>query len=296
VAVGAVASAAAEALESTSQKFNPFGRANSARLEWAHGLDVPVAKENEPVELLYWVGCAGAFDPAGREVTRAMVAILKHLRVPYRVLGCAERCTGDPARRLGEEGLWRELADQNRRLMQAHEVRTILTHCPHCFHAFRNEYPQRGPMPQVVHHSQWLRQQLEGGALRVRAGLAEGVTFHDPCYLGRANDETEAPRAVLDRIAEGRCLELPLAGKNSFCCGGGGGQVWLDVKGRTRVEVVRAEQIERTGARTVATGCPFCRVMLEAGRSGLEAGRGDWRVKDLAELVVEQLAPEGDKS
>ncbi len=289
VAVGAVPPAASEALESTAQKFNPFGRANSARLEWASGLDVPVAKENEPVQLLYWVGCAGAFDPAGREVTRAMIAILSHLGTAYRVLGCGERSTGDPARRLGEEGLWRELAGHNRDRFQTHRVKTILTHCPHCWHAFQNEYPLLGPMPRVIHHSQWLRQKLADGTLQVRSAVAESVTFHDPCYLGRVNGETEAPRAVLDPIYDGQRKEMALAGKNSFCCGGGGGQVWLDVKGRVRLEVMRAQQVEETGAGTVATGCPFCRVMLEAGRSGLAAGQGNWRVKDLAELVAENL-------
>lgn len=289
VGAGAVPPAAADALESTAQKFNPFGRANSARLEWATGLDVHVAKEGEPVELLYWVGCAGAFDPAGREVTRAVVAILSHLGIAYRVLGSAERCTGDPARRLGEEGLWRELAEHNRRLFQAHQVRTILTQCPHCWHAFGYEYAALGPMPRVVHHSQWLREKLAGGTLKVRPALAETVTFHDPCYLGRVNGETAAPRDVLDEVYNGRRVELPLSGKNSFCCGGGGGQVWLDVRGRTRVEVVRAGQADETGAGTVATACPFCRVMLEAGRSGLEAGRGNWRVRDIAELVAENL-------
>jgi Fe-S oxidoreductase/nitrate reductase gamma subunit len=288
VAVGELPGSAAEALESSAQKFNPFSRANSARLEWASGLAVPVAKENESVELLYWIGCAGAFDPAGREVARAMIKILNHLKIAYRVLGCAERCTGDPARRLGEEALWKELAQHNQQSFAAHRVQTILTHCPHCFHAFRNEYPVNGPMPRVLHHSQWLREKLADDTLRVRAD-AESITFHDPCYLGRANGETQAPRAVLDAMSGRKRVELRLHGEQSFCCGGGGGQIWLDVKGRTRVETIRAAQVEETGAQTVATGCPFCRVMLEAGRTGLEKGKGNWRVRDIAELVAESL-------
>ncbi len=290
VAVGELPSSAAEALESAAQKFNPFGAANSARMEWAGGLTVPVARDGEAVDLLYWVGCAGAFDPAGREVTRALVKILSHLQISFRVLGCAERCTGDPARRLGEEGLWRELAQENQRTLAAHQVQTILTHCPHCFHSFRNEYAAVGPLPRVLHHSQWLQEKLAEGTLKVRAGAAEKVTFHDPCYLGRVNDETEAPRQVLDQISNGRRVEMVLTGKKSFCCGGGGGQIWLDVKGRTRVETIRASHVEETSAQAVATACPFCRVMLEAGRAGLAAGQGNWRVKDIAELVVENLA------
>lgn len=288
VAVGELPGSAAEALESSAQKFNPFGRLNSGRLEWASGLAVPVAKEGESIELLYWIGCASAFDPAGREVARAMIKILNHLKISYRVLGCSERCTGDPARRLGEEGLWKELAQYNQQCFTAHRVQTILTHCPHCFHAFRNEYPAVGPMPRVLHHSQWLSERLADGTLRVRTD-AETITFHDPCYLGRANGETQAPRDVLDALSGGKRVELRLHGEQSFCCGGGGGQIWLDVKGRTRVETIRAAQVEETGAQTVATGCPFCRVMLEAGRTGLEKGKGNWRVKDIAELVAENL-------
>jgi Fe-S oxidoreductase len=217
-----------------------------------------------------------------------MIKILTHLRISYRVLGCAEQCTGDPARRLGEEGLWKELAQHNQQSFAAHRVQTILTHCPHCFHAFQNEYPALGPMPRILHHSRWLREKLADGSLPVRAA-AEAITFHDPCYLGRANGETEAPRAVLDAMYGGKRVEMRAHGQQSFCCGGGGGQLWLDVKGRTRVETIRAGHVEETGVRTVATGCPFCRVMLEAGRTGLNAGEGNWRVKDIAELVAENL-------
>lgn len=289
VAAGEMPSSTVEALESTAQKFNPFGQANSARLEWAAGLGVPTVANGDAVELLYWIGCAGAFDPAGRAVSRAMIKILTHLKVPYRVLGCAERCTGDPARRLGEEGLWKELAEHNRRLLTHHRVQTVLTHCPHCLHAFTNEYPPAvGPMPRVLHHSQWLREKLADGSLQVRPGSAEKIVFHDPCYLGRVNDETEAPRAVLDRMNRNR-VELPMSGRQSFCCGGGGGQMWLDVKGRIRVETLRAEQVGASGAAAVATACPFCRVMLEAGRTSLADGPGDWRVQDIAELVAENL-------
>jgi Fe-S oxidoreductase len=292
VAAGELPATVAEALESTAQKFNPFGRANSARMEWASGLGVPVAREDEPVELLYWVGCAGAFDPAGQQVAHAMIKILTHLKINYRVLGCNERCSGDPARRLGEEGLWKELATSNQAAFARHSVKTVLTHCPHCFHSFQNEYVGVGPMPRVLHHSQWLREKIAEGALKLRSGAAEKITFHDPCYLSRANDETEAPRRVLDQIYNGQRTEMEKHGKQSFCCGGGGGQIWLDVRGRTRVETIRAAQVEATGAQTVATGCPFCRVMLEAGRSSLDAGQGKWRVQDIAELVVENLLTE----
>lgn len=288
VAEGELPDTAATALEATAQKFNPFGQPNSTRMEWAAGLNVPIAKDGEQFELLYWVGCAGAFDPAGREVTKSVIKILNHLKINYRVLGCAERCTGDPARRLGEEGLWNALAKKNQTKFAAHQVKTILTQCPHCLNAFRNEYPAVGLMPQVMHHSQWLQERLNDGTLKLRNG-AERITYHDPCYLSRANRETQSPRAVLDGIFDGKRVEMDAHGEKSFCCGGGGGQIWLDVRGATRVENLRASHVESTGARTVATGCPFCRVMLEAGRTSLPAGQGLWRVKDMAELVVENL-------
>lgn len=289
VAEGDLPDTAAESLESMAQKFNPFGRPNSARMEWASGLNVPVAKEGEAVELLYWVGCSGAFDPAGREVSRAVIRILDHLKIKYRVLGCGERCTGDPARRLGEEGLWNTLAKKNRETFDRHQVKTILTQCPHCFNSFRNEYPSVGPMPRVMHHSQWLQEMIGAGTLKLKAGASEKVVFHDPCYLSRASDEIVAPRKVLDTMFDGNRVEMEKHGRKSFCCGGGGGQIWLDVRGQTRVETIRAGHAEATGAQTVATGCPFCRVMFEAGRSGLPEGQGKWRVKDIAELVVESL-------
>lgn len=289
VAEAAIPDSAGDALESMAQKFNPFGQANSARMEWASGLDVPVSKEGEPVELLYWIGCGGAFDPAGREVSRAMIRILKHLNVNFRVLGCRERCTGDPARRLGEESLWQELAETNQRTIAGHSVKTILTHCPHCFSSFRNEYTDIGPMPTVIHHSQWLRDRIEDGSLTLEMNTNESLTFHDPCYLARVNDETAAPRAVIDGIFPNNRVEMTQHSRNNFCCGGGGGQMWLDVRGKTRVENIRAAHVEQTSAQTVATACPFCRVMLEAGRQSLGDGQGKWRVKDIAEIVVENL-------
>jgi len=286
VAQAKLSDTVSEALESTAERFNPFSRPNSQRMEWATGLSVSVAKEDEKVELLYWVGCAGAFDPGGRSVSQAMVRILNQMKIPYRVLGREERCTGDPVRRLGEETLWKELSQYNQDQFVKHGVKTILTHCPHCFHSFKNEYSK--PMPNVVHHSQWLKEKLNDGTLKLRSKASEKLTFHDPCYLARANEEAEAPRAVL-RSASQDQVEMSPSRQNTFCCGGGGGQMWLDVRGKTRVETIRASHVEASGAKTVATGCPFCRVMLEAGRSSLPAGQGGWRVRDLAELVVENL-------
>jgi len=284
---GVVPDAAADLFESTAARFNPYGKAPGDRLAWASGLNVPVAGDGESVELLYWVGCAGSFDPDGQAVSRAMIRILNHLGVRYRVLGPRECCSGDPARRLGEEGLFQELARLNIARLRQHSVQRVLTHCPHCFNTFKNEYPGLGAAFEVEHHSQFLARMIRDGKLRPGAGLGGTVVFHDPCYLGRANGEVEAPRQVLAALPDLEPREMPRSGTRSFCCGAGGGSMWLDVAGRTRIETLRAGEAAATGATILATGCPFCKTMLEAGRQSLGPGSGLREVKDLAELLVE---------
>ncbi len=285
VETGVVPEAAQQVFESVAEKSNPFGRPNADRMLWARGLDVPEAKPDEPVELLYWVGCSGSFDADGQSVSRAMVKILKHLGVNFRVLGCRERCTGDPARRLGEEGLFREQAERNRETLQSHGVKKILTHCPHCFNTFRNEYPQLGNAAWTVqHHSEFLAGAVSQGRLQSPLS-SERMTYHDPCYLGRGNGVTEPPRDVLQKLQPQPIVEMPRNREESFCCGAGGGTMWVDIPGEERVEHLRSKEAAATGASTVVTGCPFCKVML---RTGLEATAAtSVRVQDLAELVVQ---------
>jgi Fe-S oxidoreductase len=280
-------------LESTANAYNPFGKENSQRLAWAQGLDLPVAEPGEEVELLYWIGCAGSFDPEGQSVSRAMVSILDRLGIRYRILGCRERCTGDPARRIGEEGLFQQCARENIATLAGHAVKTVLTHCPHCFNTMKNEYPEFGASFSVEHHTEFLARMLSEGRLDGIEGL-DSVTFHDPCYLGRGNGETEAPRTVLEKLTEAH-IEMPRQGRESFCCGAGGGSLWLDIAGRDRIENIRAREAAETGAKTVATGCPFCKVMLEAGRQALP-DQGAFVVKDLAELVAERLPTPDDSA
>jgi len=284
---GHIPDAAERVFEETATRSNPFGKPDAERLDWAAGLDAPVALDDEQVELLYWVGCAGSFDPDGRSVARSMLKILNHLGVRYRILGTRERCTGDPARRMGEEGLFRELALDNIARLRGHGVRRVLTHCPHCFNSFRNEYPLLGAAFEVEHHSQFLERMIAGGRLKLLRMATGSVTFHDPCYLGRMNGEVEPPRAVLRALPELRVLEMPRQRERSFCCGAGGGSMWLDVKGAQRIEGIRAREAADTGAATVATACPFCKGMIRAGQQSLgdDAVRQD--VKDLAELIVE---------
>jgi Fe-S oxidoreductase/nitrate reductase gamma subunit len=284
---GSVPGAAVDVFESTALQFNPYGKTARDRLTWASGLDVPVAQADEPIALLYWIGCAGSFDPDGQAVSRAMLKILQHLGIQYHVLGPQECCTGDPARRLGEEGLFQLLARQNIACLQRHAVRRVLTHCPHCFNTFKNEYPALGAQFTVEHHSQFLARLIRQGKLRLPGGHAGMVTFHDPCYLGRGNGETAAPREVLGALRQVQLQEMPRNRTQSFCCGAGGGAMWLDLPGQVRIETLRAAEAAATGATTVATGCPFCKTMLEAGKQALTTGTAGLVVKDLAELVVE---------
>jgi len=232
------------------------------------------------------VGCAGSFDPDGQAVSRSMIRILNHLGEPYRVLGKREACTGDPARRMGEEGLFREQARRNIARLERHRVRKVLTHCPHCFNTFRNEYPELGADLEVEHHSQFLARAVREGRLALPPALAEKVVFHDPCYLARGNGVTRAPREVLRALQRMPLLEMPRHGERAFCCGAGGGSMWLDVPGKTRVESLRAREAVASGASIVATACPFCKSMLEAGRQSLPSPGRNLKVKDLAELIA----------
>jgi len=287
VEAGSIPDSAADLFEATANGFNPFGKDNDQRLAWAQGLNPPVAEPGEEVDLLYWVGCAGSFDPDGQSVSRAMIEILDHLGVRYRILGSRERCTGDPARRAGEEGLFQQCARENIATLAGHSVKTVLTHCAHCFNTLKNEYPEFGASFSVEHHSQFLARMIAEGRLSGMEGLGS-VTYHDPCYLGRGNGETAAPRAVIDAMSDAR-VEMTLNGVESFCCGAGGGGLWLDVPGEDRVENIRSREAVETGARTVVTGCPFCKPMLEAGNQSLPDGK-TVVVKDLAELVAERMA------
>jgi len=286
VEAGSIPDSAADFFEATANAFNPFGQHNDQRLAWAQGLNPPVAEPGEPVELLYWVGCAGSFDPDGQSVSRSMIAILDRLGIRYRILGCRERCTGDPARRAGEEGLFQQCARENIATLAGHSVKTVLTHCPHCFNTLKNEYPEFGASFAVEHHSQFLARLVAEGRLVGMEGLGS-VTYHDPCYLGRGNGETAAPRAVIDAMSDAR-VEMPRHGRESFCCGAGGGGLWLDVPGADRIENIRSREAADTGAKTVVTGCPFCKTMLEAGNQALSDGKAPV-VKDLAELVAERM-------
>jgi Fe-S oxidoreductase len=277
---------AATALRRMQSSGNPWGLAQAERANWAEGLDVPTAKDNPNFEVLYWVGCAGSYDRRAQRVSRAVVKLLKHANVNFAILGKEEKCTGESARRLGDEFLFQELAQVNIATLAKYNVRKILTQCPHCLNSLLKDYSQFGGNYELVHHSQFLQQLLDEGRLKheASASLDGSVTYHDPCYLARVNKIYEAPRAVLG--GTGAVLEMPRNREKTFCCGAGGGRMWMEEDPKKRVCSVRSAEALATGAKTVAVGCPFCLTMMS---DGVAAQSESTRVLDLAEILVEKL-------
>jgi Fe-S oxidoreductase len=256
---------------------------------------VPTVKENPGFEILYWVGCAGSYDRRAQRVARAMVKLLNAAGVNFAVLGREEKCTGDSARRLGDEFLFQELAQANIETLARYNVRRIVAHCPHCLNALLNDYPQFGGHYEVVHHTQLLSELIAKGRLKLPAETvpASGhgaVTYHDPCYLARVNGIHAAPRevlaAALGATGSGPLREMPRCREKTSCCGAGGGRMWMEEDPKQRVSGERTREALATGASTVAVGCPFCLTMLT---DGVAAAGSAATVKDVAELLVERM-------
>ncbi len=268
---------------------NPWTVAADKRLEWAAGLNVPTIAEQPHPDLLWWVGCAPATDPRAQKTAQAFARVLSAAGVAYAVLGAEEKCTGDSARRSGNEHLFAELAAANVGTLNRVAPQRIVTTCPHCLHTLKNEYPAFGGTYEVIHHTQLIQELYASG--RLKAAPAEeltGVAFHDPCYLGRHNGVFDAPRQALAQAGAAAGTELPRHGAQSFCCGAGGAQMWKEEeRGSGRVSDERLREAAATGASTLATGCPFCMIMLtDASKS---AG-GTIAVRDVAEIVADGLA------
>ncbi len=288
VGEGQLSGPPAQALRRIGNQGNPHGQPASDRLVWAEGLEVPTVSDHPNFEVLLWVGCAAAFDPRAQRVARATVQLFREAGVSFAVLGHDEQCTGDPARRLGDEFLFQAKAQANVATLQAARVSKIVTPCPHCMNTLKHEYRQFGGDFEVVHHSQFLAELLENGKLQrsPRTSGSTPLTLHDPCYLARVNEETQAQRAVLNAVGE--LVELPRHGARTFCCGAGGGRMWFDEPPEQRVSRVRAEEVVASGARTVATACPFCLNMLSDGLAGV-AGGEQVRALDIAELLADGI-------
>lgn len=248
-----------------------------------------MAQGKQP-EVLFWVGCAGSFDDRAKKITKAFVKILNQANVSFAVLGTEEGCTGDPAKRSGNEFLFQMQAFTNIEILNAYEVKKIVTTCPHCFNTLKNEYPSLGGNYEVLHHTQFLKTLLDEGKITVEGGKFNGkrITYHDPCYLGRANDVYEAPREVLEKL-EAEIIEMKRCKSNGLCCGAGGAQMFKEAeKGNKEIFVERTEEAIETEANIVATGCPFCNTMLTDGVKNKEK-ESSIKVYDVAELIATAL-------
>ena len=273
---------------------NPWNMSQMDRANWADGLDVPLIADNKDAKVLYWVGCAASYDDRAKKIARATVQLLRHAGVDFAILGTEETCTGDPARRAGNEFLFQMIAQQNVETLKGYEAekKKIITTCPHCLNTLANEYPDFGGKYEVVHHSSFLNDLVKQGKLVPKNRQDETVVFHDSCYLGRYNDVYDAPRQVLSAIPGVKLTEVNYWNKNKgLCCGAGGAQMFMEEQNEKRVNVKRTLQLLDTGAKTIASGCPFCMTMLT---DGLKAQEKEDSIKqlDIAEILAKSVGVE----
>lgn len=267
---------------------NPWGISSSYRGDWAEGLDIPMLSElSSPPEYLFWVGCAGSFDDRQKKVSQAFAKILKAANISFAILGSEEGCTGDPARRIGNEYLYWMLATQNIETLNTYGVRKIITTCPHCFHTIAKEYPQLGGNYEVVHHTELLSRLINENRLQIKATVKTRITYHDSCYIGRWNNSYDAPRHILSSIPGVEVQEMELNKAQSFCCGAGGGRMWMEEHEGKRVNIERTDQALATNPEAIAVACPFCLTMFDDGLKN--RGAENIPLRDLAEIVADNL-------
>lgn len=276
-------SEAQQAFRNMETNGNPWGIGWQKRADWAKDLDVPTLEENPDAEYVYWPGCSGAFDARSRKVATAFVSLLKEAGVNFAIIGNAEKCCGDSARRLGNEYVYYLLASENIETLNSYGVKKIVTQCPHCMHALSVDYPQMGGNYEVIHHSQLLADLVSQGKLRPSKCDFDTVTYHDSCYLGRYHDIFEQPRDVL-KSTGAQIVEMNRNHSRSFCCGAGGGHMWLEEKEGSRINNMRAQQALDTKAEALVTACPFCLTMLS---DGIAAQDKQIPVKDMAEILLD---------
>ena len=248
--------------------------------------------ENKTPEILFWVGCSGSYDQRSQKITKAFATILNIVGINYAILGKEEMCNGDPARRAGNEFLFQTMAYQNIQILDGYGIKKIVTACPHCFNIFKNEYPVLGGNYEIIHHATFLQQLIDEGKIKMKEdGIFKGkkITYHDSCYLGRANNIYEAPRKVLEAL-DVELVEMKRCKSNGFCCGAGGAQVFKEEeKGTIRINEERAAEAIETGAKIIASNCPFCMTMLSDGVKKNEKEE-TVQVLDIAELIVQSMA------
>ena len=279
---------AMDALVSMEQRGHPRRGTAYSRTDWASGLQVRTLAEHPDAEVLFWVGCTAALEKRSQSVAKAMASVLKHAGVDFAILGPEERCTGDPARRMGNEFLYQTMARQNIETMRRYNVKKIVTTCPHCFNTIKNEYPHLGGEYQVQHYSEFVAELIGEGRIKPLLDVDSTVTYHDSCYLGRHNGVYDAPRRIAEAIPGLRLVEMERRRERGFCCGAGGGHVWMEESRGRRVNHVRTEQFLETGGDTIGVSCPFCLQMFEEG-IGSKGLQNDKSARDLLELLAESL-------
>jgi len=282
---------ARDPLRNIRQRGHPWLGTTLAREDWTEGLDIKILAEDSDVDILYWVGCTEALEDRSIKIAQAMGKLLKQAGVNFGILGEEESCCGDPARRLGNEHQFQLQAQKNIKTLQSYNVKKIVTACPHCYNTIKNEYPQFGGEFEVIHHTQFIAELLKENRLTINRSNGGIITYQDPCYLGRYNDIYQPPRQILNSIPDTRVIEMEQNRLRSFCCGGGGGRMWLEESIGQRISEMRIDQAIQTNAQTVATACPFCLQMFEdaAKVKGVEESL---KVLDIAELISSTLEQE----
>ncbi len=287
------------AFSNMENNFSPWAFSPSERGEWAHGMDIktmaanPLSQQGEGAggeaqPILFWVGCAGSYDQRAKKITRAFAELMQLAEIDFRILGNEEKCTGDPARRMGNEYLAQMLIKENVGTLNRYKVTKVVTTCPHCFNAIKNEWKDFDGHYEVQHHTEFIKELLDTGRIKPTKELLERATYHDSCYLGRSNDIYDAPRNALESIPGLDIIEMDRSRSKGMCCGAGGGQMWMEEKAGKRINIERTEQALATGAQVVASACPFCMTMLTDGVKA--KGEGDHvQVRDIAEIVLEAV-------
>ena len=270
-----------------STRGHPYRGTTSTRTTWTSALNVKTAAESGEFDVLYWVGCSAALDDRNMKVAQSTLKILRAAGVSFAILGDEESCCGDPARRMGDEYLFQTLCQQNIEIFKSHNVKKIIATCPHCFNSLKYEYPQFGGNYEVVHHSQFIAGLVNDGRLKLNKKVLQKAAYHDSCYLGRYNDIYREPRSIVKALSE-KSVELARHGTNSFCCGGGGGHMWMEEDPAKRVNNRRIEDVLKSGVDCVATACPYCLTMLEDGIKNKQAEE-KVKAKDISEIVAEAL-------
>ena len=279
---------AESALRSIEDRGHPWRGTTLTRTDWANGLDVNVMSDNADVDILFWVGCTEALEERSTGIAKSLAIIMKQAGLKFGILGAEESCCGDPARRIGNEYLFQMQAQKNIEIMNSYDVKTIVTACPHCYNTIKNEYPQLGGSFKVIHHTELIEELIRNGKIKLTGELNKTITYHDSCYLGRHNNIYEQPRIILKDISGVKTVEMEKNHKWSFCCGAGGGRMWMEERTGQKISENRIDQAMETGAQMIATACPFCLQMFDDAVKTKEQ-EDSIEIKDIVEIIVESM-------